>query len=557
MEEMPTHAPSNLPPVLRPERPPRRDLAELARRFGVRSSGDVDGTTLTGITLATADLRAGEAFVAIRGVNRHGAEFSATAAERGAVAVITDADGAEIAGPAGLPIVVVDDPRALLGDLSAWVYGTGPGDELPQLLATTGTNGKTSVSHLLEGILGQLGVVTGLSSTAERHIAGDVIVSRLTTPEASEFHALLALMRERGVQAVAVEVSAQALTRHRVDGLVFDVAGFTNLTHDHLDDYADMREYFEAKLPLFRPDRARRGVVCLDSASGAEIAARAEIPVVTIATPAIADDAAAAEHADWIVEIVDERQEGTEFTLRDRAGRSLTTVVPVIGRHMAANAGLAIVMLLETGYTWEHLFSTLDGERIEASLPGRTQLVSGPEGPAVYVDFGHSPDAFEKTLAAVRRVTPGKVVMVFGADGDRDATKRYDMGRTAVLGSDVLIVTDHHPRHENPDAIRTVLVEGARRARPDAEIHEFTPPERAILEAVKLVGEGDAILWAGPGHQDYRDIRGVRTPYSARELSRRALRAAGWAVPEPQWPVPYPVDRTPSSDPERPVDFPA
>lgn len=553
---MPTDAAPQLPPVLRPERPPRRDLAELARRFGERTAGDVEGAVLTGITLATADLRPGEAFVAIRGVNRHGAEFAPVAAERGAVAVITDEDGAAIAAPAGLPVVVVDDPRARLGDLSAWVYGTEPGDDLPQLLATTGTNGKTSVSHLLEGILDQLGVVTGLSSTAERHIAGEVIVSRLTTPEASEFHALLALMRERGVQAVAVEVSAQALTRHRVDGLVFDVAGFTNLTHDHLDDYADMREYFEAKLPLFRPDRARRGVVCLDSAPGAEIAARAEIPVVTIATPAIADDAAAAASADWIVEIVDERQDGTEFMLRDRAGRSLTTVVPVIGRHMAANAGLAIVMLLETGYAWQSLVDALDGGRIQASLPGRTQLVSGPDGPAVYVDFGHSPDAFEKTLAAVRRVTPGTVVMLFGADGDRDATKRHDMGRTAVEGSDVLIVTDHHPRHEDPDAIREVLIEGARRARPDAEIREYSPPERAIVEAVALVGEGDAILWAGPGHQDYRDIRGVRTPYSARELSRRALAAAGWPVPDPQWPVPYPADATPSSDPERPYPAP-
>jgi UDP-N-acetylmuramoyl-L-alanyl-D-glutamate--2,6-diaminopimelate ligase len=552
---MPIDTPSHLPPVLRPEHPPRRDLSELARRFGERTVGDVEGTVLTGITLATADLRAGEAFVAIRGVQRHGAEFAVTAAERGAVAVVTDEDGAAIAASAGLPIVVVADPRALLGDLSAWVYGTGPEDDLPQLLATTGTNGKTSVSHLLEGILEQLGVVTGLSSTAERHIAGEVIVSRLTTPEASEFHALLALMRERGVEAVAVEVSAQALTRHRVDGLLFDVAGFTNLTHDHLDDYADMREYFEAKLPLFRSDRSRRGVVCLDSPAGAEIAARADIPVVTIVTPAIADDPTA--EADWTVDIVDERQEGTEFTLRDRGGRSLTTVVPVIGRHMAANAGLAIVMLLEAGHAWETLVAALDGGRITASLPGRTQLVSGPEGPAVYVDFGHSPDAFEKTLAAVRRVTPGKVVMLFGADGDRDATKRHDMGRTAVEGSDVLIVTDHHPRHEDPDAIRAVLVEGARRARPDAEILEFTPPERAILEAVKLVGEGDAILWAGPGHQDYRDIRGIRTPYSARELSRRALRAAGWSVPDAQWPVPYPDDRTPSSDPERPVDFPA
>lgn len=532
-------SPANLPPVLRPENPPTRALGDLANRFGAEVRGDARGVSLHGITLATADLRPGEAFVALRGVNRHGAEFAAQAIERGAVAIITDAAGADLIGTPAVPVLVLDDPRARMGELSAWVYGTGVDDDLPLLFATTGTNGKTSVSHLLEGMLSQLGVVTGLSSTAERHIAGQVIVSRLTTPEASEFHALLALMRERGVEAVAVEVSAQALSRHRVDGIVFDVAAFTNLTHDHLDDYADMQEYLEAKLPLFRPDRARRAVISLDSAAAAEVVARCEIPFTTIATPDIAADAELAETAQWRVEIIDERQEGTRFALHGPADERLETVVPVIGRHMAANAALAIVMMYEGGYPWQRLVDALDGSRIDAYLPGRTERVSGDAGPAVYVDFGHSPDAFEKTLAAVRRVTPGRVLMLFGADGDRDTTKRHDMGRTGVEGSDILVITDHHPRFEEPTSIRATLIEGARRARPDAEIHEFSPPERAIVEAVALVGEGDAILWAGPGHQDYRDIRGQRTPYSARELARRALRDAGWPVPEPRWPVPY------------------
>lgn len=530
----------SLPPVLRPADPPRRALAELADRFATEVRGDLAGVQLSGITLATADLRAGEAFVAIQGVNRHGAEFAQTAADQGAVAVITDAAGADIAASAGLPIVIVDDPRGVLGELSAWVYGTGASDPLPLLFGTTGTNGKTSVSHLLQGIFDQLGVVSGLSSTAERHIAGEVIVSRLTTPEASEMHALLALMRERNVEAVAVEVSAQALSRHRVDGIVFDVAGFTNLSHDHLDDYADMEEYFQAKLPLFTPERARRGVISLDSAYSPRVVEAASIPVVTVGTPSIAADPDAAAAADWVVTIDDERQAGTVFTLTGRDGRTLTTMVPVIGQHMAANAGLAIVMLLEAGYDWDRITAAFERDgQILAYLPGRTQFISGETGPAVYVDFGHSPDAFEKTLAAVRRVTPGKVLMLFGADGDRDATKRYDMARTAVEGSDILVVTDHHPRFEDPDSIRATLVAGARKARPDAEIHEFSPPEKAIVAAVGMVGEGDAILWAGPGHQDYRDIRGVRTPYSARELARRALIAAGWPAPESHWPVPY------------------
>jgi len=524
-----------------------RRLSALAERFADRVVGDTEGIQVTGITLATADLRAGEVFVAIAGANRHGAEFARTAEDAGAVAVLTDAAGAALAAASDVrvPVLVVGDPRALLGAVSGWVYGTGRNDTdtdtdtehdlgpMPLLLATTGTNGKTSVSHLLEGILQQVGAVTGLSSTAERHIDDQVVVSRLTTPEASEMHALLALMRERGVEAIAVEVSAQALSRHRVDGIVFDVAGFTNLSHDHLDDYADMREYFEAKAPLFQPERARRGVVSLDTAAGHEIAAGAGIPIVTVGTPAIAQDAAAAAAADWVVHIGAELPAYTEFTLSGPQGRTLTTRVPVIGPHMAANASLAIVMMLEVGYAWDDIVAALtrDGG-IRAYLPGRTERVSGDTGPTVFVDFGHSPDAFEKTLAAVRRVTPGRVLMLFGADGDRDASKRLDMGRTAVLGSDILVITDHHPRFEDPASIRRTLIEGARAARPDAQIHEYSPPEAAIVAAVGLVGEGDAILWAGPGHQDYRDIRGVRTPYSARELARAALRAAGWAVPE-------------------------
>jgi UDP-N-acetylmuramoyl-L-alanyl-D-glutamate--2,6-diaminopimelate ligase len=398
----------------------------------------------------------------------------------------------------------------------------------PLLFGTTGTNGKTSTSYLLEAVLRQLGLVTGLSSTAERHIGDLTIVSRLTTPEASEMHALLARMREVGVRAVAVEVSAQALTHHRVDGLLFDVAGFTNLSHDHLDDYADMEEYFQAKLPLFQPELSKRAVICLDSPYGVRVVEAARIPVTTIATigHATPDDVAG---ADWTVEVLDASAEFTEFRLTGPEGRSLVTREPLIGWHMAANAALGIVMLVEAGFELEAIGAALEADGgIHAYLPGRTERVSGDRGPSVYVDFGHSPDAFENTLAAVRQFTTGRTIMVFGADGDRDASKRHEMGRVAAEGSDVLIITDHHPRFENPESIRKTLLEGAAKAEHQPEIHEVSPPEAAIIKAVSLAGDGDSILWAGPGHQDYRDIEGVRTPYSARELARAALHEAGW-----------------------------
>ncbi|MCS5507321.1 MULTISPECIES: Mur ligase family protein [Curtobacterium] len=535
---------ARIPPVLRPEHPTPRAVSELANAFGLRVVGSVDSIETTGVTLSATEVQPGDLFVGVHGANRHGAQFATEAAERGAVAVLTDQDGVALVEPSGLPVLVVDDPRAALGDVAAWVYRTHPDEatDLPQLFAVTGTNGKTSTSYILEGILKQLGLVTGLSSTAERHIGSLSVTSRLTTPEASEMHALLARMRESEVRAVAVEVSAQALSRHRVDGIVFDVAAFTNLSHDHLDDYADMEEYYQAKLPLFQPEHARRGVVSLDTDWGHRVVQDSRIPVTTITVHPDVE-------AEWHVDIVEAHAAYTEFRLTGPEGRELTTRVPLIGWHMAANAALAIVMLVEGGfelgaiahalesghrrYPDEDDASERDGEphrvsAIECYLPGRTERVSGEHGPSVYVDFGHSADAFENTLAAVRQFTSGKVLMLFGADGDRDTTKRGDMARVAAAGSDILVVTDHHPRFEDAASIRKTLVDAARAAYPDHEVHEVSPPEAAIRTAVSLVGEGDSILWAGPGHQDYRDIQGVRTPYSARDEARAALREAGW-----------------------------
>jgi len=496
-----------------------RTLTELAAHFPVESRASLDGLEITGITLSTHDLRPGDVYVGVRGVHAHGASYASQARAAGAVALITDAEGAELSADSGLPVLVIDDPRGRLGELASWVYRTSEFDG--QLFGITGTNGKTSSVYLLEAVLRQLGVVTGLSSTAERHIAGLTVVSRLTTPEATEFHALLARMGEAGVRAVAVEVSAQALSRHRVDGVLFDVVGFTNLSHDHLDDYADMEEYYAAKLPLFSPQRGRRGVVSLDSDYGSRVVADAGIPVTTITSRAGVD-------AEWRVDVTDENAAYTAFRLSHADGRALESRVPLIGGHMAANAGLVIVMLVEAGYDFEDVARAVGEGGIDAYLPGRTERVSGERGPSLYVDFGHSADAFENTLAAVRRFTTGRTIMVFGADGDRDATKRHEMARVAAEGCDVLVITDHHPRFEDPASIRLTLLEGAKTATHQPEIHEVSPPEKAIRHAVRLAREGDSILWAGPGHQDYREIRGVRTEYSARDEARAALREAGW-----------------------------
>lgn len=507
--------------ILRPQHPSARLLAMLVSEFDLETRGSLDGVEVTGITLSTDNLQPGDLYVGVPGARRHGAEFASQARKAGAVAMLTDAAGASLAADSGLPLIVVESAREALGAISAWVYRTA--EATPLLFGITGTNGKTSVSYLLHGILKQLGLVAGLSTTAERAIGELTVTSSLTTPEATEIHGLLARMRESEVRAVTLEVSAQALSRHRVDGLVFDVVAFLNLSHDHLDDYVDMETYFQAKLPLFEPDRARRGVVSLDTAWGERVVEASHIPITTIASEPDAG-------AEWTVHILVERAEFTEFTLTGPEGRSLTTRVPVIGRHMAANAGLAIVMLVEAGFELEAIGHALDSDGgIVAYLPGRIERVSGESGPAVYVDYGHSPDAFLTTMAAIRKFTSGRLIMVFGADGDRDPSKRVEMGRIASHGADLLVVTDYNPRFENAAAIRATLLEGAKTATNPAQTVEVASQAQAIRHAIASATESDSILWAGPGHEDFIDVRGEKLPFSARDEARRALREAGWA----------------------------
>ncbi|MEO8907284.1 MAG: UDP-N-acetylmuramoyl-L-alanyl-D-glutamate--2,6-diaminopimelate ligase [Microbacteriaceae bacterium] len=505
---------------LRPEHPVARSLSQLVAEFALEYRGAIDPVEISGISLNSSNVEPGDLYVGVPGRHAHGARFASAAAERGAVAVLTDEAGAELAAGSGLPVLLTSDARAALGDVAAWIYRT---DEDPAtLFAVTGTNGKTSVVYLLSAILGQLGVVSGLSSTAERRIGDTAVISNLTTPEASELHALLARMREENVRAVAIEVSAQALTRHRVDGLVFDVAGFSNLSHDHLDDYADLDEYYQAKLALFQPDRSRRGVVIVDTQWGRRLADDSRIPVTTLAT----DGTSAAE---WRMTVLGESIFQTSFRLEGPDGRSLTSSVPLLGSFMAANAALAVVMLVESGFDLEAIAHVLERDGgIDAYIPGRAERISGDVGPVVFIDYAHTPDAFQRTLDALRAVVDGRIIMVFGADGDRDTTKRAEMGAIAVRGADAVVITDFHPRNEDPAAIRAELIAGARAAVPDAELYEVPDPRAGFRAALALAGEGDVVLYAGPGHEDYQEVAGVHIPYSARDDSRLALREAGW-----------------------------
>jgi UDP-N-acetylmuramoyl-L-alanyl-D-glutamate--2,6-diaminopimelate ligase len=506
---------------LTPSHPRGATLGELAAAPGLRLAVGPADTRVSGVGVAGREVPLGGLFAAVPGGRAHGASYWPQAAEVGAVAVLTDPAGADLLrgahGEGAPPMLLAEDPRIVLGSVAARVYGTDA--HRPDLFGVTGTNGKTTTVHILDAVLQQLGIPAGHSSSADRRSGSVVVASRLTSPEAPELHALLARMQEDGVRAAALEVSAQALSRNRVDGVVFDVAGFTNLSHDHLDEYGSMAAYLDAKCRLFTPQHARRGVVGLDSAAGREVRDRSEIPVTTITSLGDAS-------ADWVVDVLGTSRTGTTFTLRGPDGRSLTTTVPLVGRHMAADAGLAIAMLSDAGVDLDRIADAL-ADGIDVTVPGRTELVAGPVGPRVYMDFSHTPDSVEKTLQALRTVTEGRLVVIIGADGDKDPSKREPMGRAAAENADLVIVTDHHPRFEDPAGIRRSLVGGAT-AVGAARVIEVPEPSSAIRTAVGAAFAEDVILWVGPGHTDYRVVRDQDVPYSPRADARLALAEAGW-----------------------------
>lgn len=505
---------------IRPEQVRHSSVPDLLERYDLRSRDDVTNVTVTGITHNSQWARPGDLYVAMPGSRFHGIDFAADAVAAGAVAVLTDEEGVERVQPGvDVPLLIGDHPRSLLGMLARDIYRTGESD-VP-LLGVTGTNGKTSVLYLLEAILRAGGMSSGMSTTAERRIGDLTIESDLTSPEASELHGLIGRMLEADVDAMLIEVSAQAVARNRINALLFDVVAFNNLSQDHLDDFGDMETYFRAKLNLFTPEHARRGVVIVDSTYGQRLARESQIPVTTLATEY-------GQEADWHLAVTRHSLDGVSFVLQGPNDVYLRARVPVFGAFMAENAALALIMLHEAGIDVERTIGQLGERPIPVEIPGRLELMNpGGSGPRFYVDYGHTPGSFTSMLDALGDVAEGRIVFMFGADGDRDPTKREDMGRIAAQGSHILIICDYHPRFEDPQAIRTQLLNGARMATSPVEIHEIPDPREAIRFAISVAEPEDVILYAGPGHETTQEVAGNMIPYSARDEVRAALREAG------------------------------
>jgi len=476
---------------------------------------------VTGITHDSRAVAQGDLYAALPGFNTHGGEFVIGARDAGAVAILTDALGRDRAVAAGLPVLVIDDPRSIVGALAAEIYGH-PSRSM-RVVGITGTNGKTTTSYLLDAAFRSAGFKTGVIGTVGTRIGDEVIPTARTTPEATDVHALLAVMRERGVDAVSMEVSSHALRLGRVDGVTFAAVGFTNLTEDHLDFHDGMDDYFEAKATLFSSTRARTAAICIEDQWGALMVERARAEGLDVTTFAL--DGA----ADWNVEGVASLPGGSHVDAVGPTSERVSFIVHLPGSFNATNALGALALATLAGVQPD---VAVRGISACGGVPGRMERVLDPEpgrGLIVLVDYAHTPDAVQRAITAAREGLTGRIIVVLGAGGDRDRTKRPHMGEAAARLADVVIVTDDNPRSEPAAEIRAAVLGGTIGAE-SIDVFDIGDRRAAIEHAVASAHHGDVVLVLGKGHEQGQDVHGVVTPFDDRVVVAQVLAAAADAA---------------------------
>lgn len=508
-------------------------LQDVAREAGGRLQGadDAASIVIADITLDSRTVGERTVFAALPGTRTHGAHF---AMDTPAAAVLTDVEGQRILHEAGdsRPVVVVDEVRATLGRAAAVVYGN-PSAELT-VIGITGTSGKTTTSYLLERGLMSAGLRVGLIGTTGTRIDGKPVPTQLTTPEAPTLQKLFATMVARGVTHVVMEVSSHALALRRVLGVDFAVAGFSNLSQDHLDFHPTMEDYFSTKALLFckdSPMAARSAVVCIDDAWGARMAriAGKHGPVRTVATPTSGN---LADYQASELSVADTGEQRFQLSgpglVGEHAGEWVSIRLP--GRFNVANAALAVALAEQLPEASRPGFrAAFLAGMAEAAVPGRMEPIDHPDLTAV-VDYAHKPAAVAEVLDALRAQTSRRVGVVLGAGGDRDHGKRPIMGEAAASRADLVIVTDDNPRDEDPASIRAAVLAGAEEAQDSAggrraEIREVADRAEAIRQLVAWAQPGDSIAVVGKGHETGQLVRGVTHHFDDREELRAALAA--------------------------------
>jgi UDP-N-acetylmuramoyl-L-alanyl-D-glutamate--2,6-diaminopimelate ligase len=494
--------------MIRPLTQNQRSLSSIASIVSAKSGlseSELEEIAVTGVSSSSMDVEPGDIFCAFAGAKVHGATFAKDAIKSGAVAILTDAEGAELLQ--GLPVLVVSQTRKSAAILTSWFYGEPMRDLFS--IGITGTNGKTTVSTLCHQIFQSAGQETGLIGTVETRIGNEILASTRTTPEAAELQALVATMRERHCRNLVMEVSSHAIELERIRGSYFAAVGFTNLSQDHLDFHGTMENYFAAKSKLFTYEYADQAFINIDDAHGQILAEKTELPVQSISR--------FNESATWHYTRIEEGIAYSDVSIRGVGGILIDSRTTLRGGYNFDNLLMAVAICVESG---------IDPMDIQTLIPhlvgavGRLEPVNLGQNFTALVDYAHSPDAVARVLAAAREMTDKRVIGVLGCGGDRDNSKRSVMGQELSLRSDVAIFTSDNPRSENPQAILEQMTHGLKISEPSAIVLDRT---EAIKLAVNLAQPGDVVIVLGKGHERGQEIAGVVHPFDDRMVLAHAI----------------------------------
>ncbi len=459
----------------------------------------------------------GSVFVAIEGMESDGHRYIDNARENGASAIVVEEH--RLAGFSGLSqggvtVLASRDNRKALSVLSAAFFGY-PSSKM-MIIGVTGTNGKTSTTYMLESIMRQAGYRVGVIGTVNYRWAGHEVPAPNTTPESRDIQQLLKTMLDEGVSCVVMEVSSHGLELMRADDILFDAAIFTNLTRDHLDFHHGFEEYFAAKKRLFSitgmsGKKERRGIVNIDDSYGARIIEEKDsfgYPFVTFGIESEADYRP-------VPGSIRNSIAGIRYEVADRGGIARIDM-RVAGRFNVYNSLCAFAAAREMGVPIETVMRGLSEVN---TVPGRFDRIHSESGFDVIVDYAHTDDALEKLLKSARELAPRRLITIFGCGGNRDRSKRPIMGRIAVALSDHAIVTSDNPRNEEPLDIINDILSGI-----DGGEYEVIPDrEEAIGQAISMAGEGDIVVIAGKGHEDYQILGGTKIHFDDREMARKFI----------------------------------
>ncbi|NNJ66500.1 MAG: UDP-N-acetylmuramoyl-L-alanyl-D-glutamate--2,6-diaminopimelate ligase [Boseongicola sp.] len=487
-----------------------KSLSELG--LTARNAGDI---RVTGLSVDSREVKEGHLFCALPGTQVHGGEFIQYAIRMRAGAVLTDREGAQIAADvlaeSGVPLIVTEDPREALAFSAALWFEAQP--EI--MTAVTGTNGKTSVASFTRQLWAEMGAEAVNMGTTGIEGAFTAPLQH-TTPEPITLHRALARVADAGVTHAAMEASSHGLAQKRLDAVRLSAAAFTNLSQDHLDYHDTFEEYFQAKAGLFDRVLPEDGtaVVNIDDPWGPRMADIAEARGQDLLTVGRREDA--------VLRILGQRFDATGQECRfDWAGKTRQVRLGLIGGFQAENALVAAGLCIATGADAEEVF---DGLHALETVRGRMQFAARRDnGATVFVDYAHTPEALVTALKAIRPHVLGRLVVVFGAGGDRDRAKRPLMGRAAADYADTAIVTDDNPRNEEPGAIRAAVLDGARLGA--ADVSEVGDRAEAILRGVDALGAGDTLLIAGKGHETGQVVGDAILPFDDVEQASIAVAA--------------------------------